>query len=237
MSVKWMILALALGACAPSLPRTDVSAVRVCGAGAGEQDAGEGYHASECKIESEGQIFDVKYAETPPGADGGNVAVNVLGADGSVMQTLEETNVSEYLTPRVQDLDADGHVDVLIPRESGNVNTNYGVWRFEPQSRRYARVGELSGVEFVRTDDGYLANSARSSAAAWVVSFYRFDPAALTPLVSVNVEAQGVTDAGAVTGVTCTIEEAPGLASLHMTEEAARTKFCAEPVVAAVFAP
>jgi hypothetical protein len=230
-----MILALAVGACAPSQARTDVAALPACGAG--DQDTGAGYHARECKLEADGQTFDVKYAEMPEGADGGNVSVDVLGADGGVMQTLEETNVSEYLAPGAQDLDADGHIDVLIPRESGNVNTNYGVWRFDPQTRRYARLGEMSGVEFMRTSDGYLASSARSSAAAWVVSFYRFDPNALTPLVSVNVEAQGVNDAGQATGVTCTIEEAPGLAALHMTEDAARTKFCAEPAAARVFAP
>jgi len=236
MPMRWIILALALAACTPSPTRTAVAALPACGEGAGEQAAGEGYHARACKIDGNGQTFNVRFAEMPAGATGGTVSVDVLAADRSVTQTLEETNVSEYLSPDVQDLDADGHADVLIARESGNVNTNFGVWRFDPQSQHFVRLGELSGAAFTRTTDGYLASSARSSAAAWVVSFYRFDPTAITPLVSVNVEAQGVNERNEVTGVTCTIEDAPGLASLHMSEQAARTKFCAEPAAAQVFA-
>lgn len=234
MPMRWIILALALAACTPSPTHTAVAALPACGEG--EQGADAGYHAHACKVEANGQTFNVRYAEMPAGATGGTVSVDVLAADGSVTQTLEETNVSEYLSPDVQDLDADGHPDVLIARESGNVNTNFGVWRFDPQSQHFVRLGELSGAAFTRTTDGYLASSARSSAAAWVVSFYRFDPAAITPLVSVNVEAQGVNEHHEVTGVTCTIEEAPGLASLHMSEQTARTKFCAEPAAAHVFA-
>jgi hypothetical protein len=55
-------------------------------------------------------------------------------------------------------------------------------------------------------------------------------------LVTVNVTASDVTDDGRVPRATCTIETAPGLASLNLTEDGARAKLCAEPA-AGVFEP
>jgi hypothetical protein len=73
-----------------------------------------------------------------------------------------------------------------------------------------------------------MAISARSSAAEWDVEFYRVDATALTPLVTLDVTAEGDAN-GHVTRTTCALGEAPGLASLHLTRAAARVKFCAEP--------
>ncbi|MES1200498.1 MAG: hypothetical protein ABUS57_03505, partial [Pseudomonadota bacterium] len=105
-------------------------------------------------------------------------------------------------------------------------NANYAFWR--NVNGNYVRLGELDGVQFAHTADGYIAAPARSSAAEWEVPFYRVDPTALTPLLTLDVTADA-DDQGHVTGFACEIESAPGLASLHMTRAAAQAKFCAEP--------
>lgn len=190
---------------------------------------------SECQMQATGETLHVKFAALAAGVQSGTVSVDVLGENGAVSQTLVEPEVSEYLAPTIEDVDGDGHGDVLIARESGNVNVAWGVWIFNRERGRYERVGDVSGVEIQRTSDGYIAVPARSGAAEWNVAFYRLDESALAPLVTVNIEATDVTEDGHVTRQTCTIEDAPGLTTLHLTRDAARAKFCAEPA-AEVFA-
>ncbi len=127
----------------------------------------------------------------------GNVRVDVLNDDGGVAQTFTESNVSEYVHPNVEDIDGDGRADILIGLASGNVNTEYAVWLYNGADNAYRRAGDVSGVEFSRTSEGYLAVPARSSAASWNVAFYRIGPT-LEPLVTINVTATDVTDAGQV---------------------------------------
>lgn len=224
--------ALAAMSCAPQAPSTAAVALPACGEnGVPNRELVE----STCQLQASGETLRVKFAALAAGVQSGTVSVDVLGENGAVVQTLVEPQVSEYLAPAIDDVDGDGHGDVLIARESGNVNVVWGVWIFNREQGRYARVGEVSGVEIRRTSEGYIAVPARSSAAAWNVAFYRLNEGGLAPLVTVNVEATDTNAEGQVTRQTCTIEEAAGLGDLHLTQEAARTKFCAEPA-AGVFA-
>lgn len=229
--VKRCLLALAviaLAACAQ--PAHDASeALQPCAA---LQMSGE-LTPGECRLEASGQTLHVRFAELAAGMQSGSVSVDVIGSDGQVDQTLLEADVSEYKAPSVQDVDGDGRGDILIPLMTGNVNTEYAVWLYSGAEGRFERVGAVSGVEITRTDEGYVAVPARSSAAAWAVAFYRLDQEGLHPLVTLQLD--GEEDGGAVRS-TCTVQEAPGLAALGLSERAAQEKFCAEPA-AQVFAP
>lgn len=192
----------------------------------------EGFHARECTIQGNGTVFEVKYADEPADARGGQVTVEVRGRNGATAQTLIETNVSGYFTPTVTDVDGDGAEDVLIVRDGGMANENQAFWR--NVNGHYVRLGEISGTEFKHTADGYLAVPANDGAATVDVAFYRVGNAALTPLATVEVHAEGDAQ-GHVTHTTCTLSRAQGLASLHLTRDAARAKFCADPVAAGAF--
>jgi hypothetical protein len=192
----------------------------------GSLERAEDLTPAECRMEAGGQTLHVTFAQVPAGADGGNVAVDVLGADGRVTQSLLETNVSEYIMPAVQDIDGDGRADILIPRVTGNVNTEWGVWINAGSA--YRRAGEISGVEVRRTADGYIAAPARSSCCSWNVRYYTLDQAGLHDLATVYVEGQEELADGHVRS-TCTLAEAPGISAINLDERGAREKFCAEP--------
>jgi hypothetical protein len=184
--------------------------------------------ARACKIETDSQTFHVRFAGMPANAENGAVSIDVVKADGSVAQTLTEQNVSEYVDPTAVDFDGDGRDDIEIPLATGNANEDLALWRSNPRTHQFERIGEVSGTSIQRTSDGYLAVPNRGGAASWEVSFYRIDGAALTLLVSVAVEASG-DNAGRVTGTTCTLaQHGPGLRTLGLSDPAARTKFCAE---------
>jgi hypothetical protein len=180
----------------------------------------EGFAALDCRVAHGADNYMVRFAAEPAAATGGEVTVEAGG------QRLTETNVSVYLAPAIEDVDGDGAVDVLIARDSGNVNVDYAFWR--NVHGRYVRMGELNGVEFKRTPEGFLAAPARAGAADWSVGFYSVSDAAIAPLASVDVHAEGDAD-GHVTKVACTLANAPGIAALHLTRAQAQAKFCAEP--------
>jgi hypothetical protein len=224
------MLAVTLLACTAG-ERVDLGGVPPCAAFEPSRGALE---AGECKLEANGETLHVRYANLPESATGGAVSIDVIGANSAVRQVLLEENVSEYLTPSVQDVDGDGRGDVLIPRETGNVNSVRGVWIFSGEGL-YRRAGEIIGVDIVRTDEGLIASPARSSAAAWNVAFHRLDEDGLHLIASVDVEGEPRADGTIATR--CTLADAPGIVAFNLTVEAATAKFCAEPAAAGVFGP
>ncbi len=180
--------------------------------------------ARQCQLEADGQVLRMTFAPITTGGASGDISVDVIGEDGAVVQTLQETEVHEYHAPSVQDVDSDGRGDVLIQRALGNVNAVIGVWIFNKERGRYDRAGEVSGVEIARTAEGYIAVPARASAVEWEISFYRLLDGQLALLATVNVEATGEKATS-----TCQLSEAPGLGDLDLTPRAAEAKFCAEP--------
>jgi hypothetical protein len=226
-----LLAPLALMACVADRSAVDLSNVRACSGL--EFPTGEA-NPGECKIEGGDATLHITYGDAATAGEAGTVRVDVLNDRGGVAQTFSE-NVSEFLPVSTEDIDGDGRLDILVGLYSGNVNTAHGVWLYNGEQGAYRRAGEISGVEYSRTSEGYLAVAARSSAASWNVAFYRV-ASEFEPLVTINVTAVDVTEDGRVLRSECTIEEAPGLASLNLSEGAARAKFCAEPQ-AGVFGP
>jgi hypothetical protein len=169
----------------------------------------------------------VRFAEAQ-GDDNGTVTIDVLGPDGAAAQMLREDHVSDYADPEAVDFDEDGHIDLEIPLIVGNDNRDLALWRFNPVQSRFVRLGDVSGI-IHHTRDGYLAVAGKSSAAEWDVSFYTIGSSALNELVTINVVAEG-DDQGNVIRTTCAVSrQGPAFASLGMSADAARARFCAEP--------
>jgi hypothetical protein len=221
MRLAAFLLATALMACSPPQQAVETTDIVPCA----DIEPENGLEPGECQLEASGQTLHVKFQPIAAGAETGAVSIDVLGEDGAVVQTMLEPDVTEYIAPIIQDVDGDGRADILAARESGNVNTTYGVWIFNGERGVYERVGDLSAVEIERTSDGLIAAVARSSANSWSVAFSKLDEGGLHLIASVYVtapEEEGGTP-------TCTLEESQGIRDLNLTEQAARERFCAEP--------
>jgi hypothetical protein len=231
MRVALGLSALALAACSQPAPQALAADAPECS----ELELTGELNAAECRLEASGQTMHVLFGALPAGVQAGAVTVNVIGERGQIAQTLVETDVFEYHMPSIEDVDGDGRGDILIPRVTGNVNTEWGVWVYSGERQHYERAGDISGVEIERTADGYLAVPARSSAASWNVRYYRLDESGLHHLVTAQIDGEAEAADGSIRS-SCTIPEAPGLAELNMSQRAAEEKFCAEPA-SQVFAP
>jgi hypothetical protein len=183
----------------------------------------------ECRLEAGVQTMRVRFSDPIEGV-GGNVSVDVLNDRGVVVQTLLEEHVSEYIAPTIQDIDGDGRADILIARESGNVNTAFGIWIYSGAHNGFRRVGEVSGYDIARTADGMIAVPARSGAASRNIAFYRLDETGLTPLATVQLDAHEL--ASGEVRWSCHLSDAPGADALALSVAEAEQRFCAEPLAA-----
>jgi hypothetical protein len=214
----------ALTACSPRVPVADIAALHDCAdlfLEASEIESGE------CRLDAAGQTMRVAFSPMVEGV-GGNVTIDVLNADGAVAQTIVEEGVSEYLAPTVQDVDGDGRADILVARETGNVNTAYGIWVFSGDRNVFRRVGEVSGYDIARTPEGLIAVQARSGAALRNVAFYQLSADGLIHIATVELEAR---EGGEIVQWRCRLSDAPGASALGLSAEAAEARFCSDPLV------
>ncbi len=184
-----------------------------------------GFVALDCRVAHGADNYMVHYAAEPADAKTGEVTVEA----GS--QQVKES-VSDYYAPDIKDVDGDGADDILFTTEGGAANATWAFWR--NVNGQYVRIGELNGTNITHTADGLLAVPAHSSAAETDISLYLVGAAALTPVLTLEVVA-GADDQGRVTHVTCTVSDAPGLASLHLSRAQAQAKYCADPVATGLF--
>lgn len=218
---------------APAISAQAFAAIPPCGDGdtAPANDPDNPFKARQCKVDASGQRMLVQFVGAPAdNPDRGTIIVAVLSADGAVRQTLTETGIDEYYDPVAVDFDSDGHLDLEILHEGGVANEDMALWRFNPTSNQFERIGEVSGFGVQRTADGYLSVANRSGAGEYGVEFYRRDGASLVLILSLSLSGDDAAH------ITCTIaERGPALASLNMNDAALRTKFCAEPAVTQLF--
>ena len=199
-------------------------------AGLEAEDAGaDGWKHPDCRMmlpDQTGMAIEARYA--PAEDDSTKITVQVVAAGDATLQTIEERMGNTFNGPTLDDVDKDGLVDILIPLETGNVNTTWAFWR-QVGGQKFVRIGEPSGVDIEKTDSGYLAVQGRSSAAEYYVTFYKLAGEELRQGVTALVTAQG--EAEKVTGVECSVEEDEGLLASGLSVKAAAAQFCAEPPV------
>jgi hypothetical protein len=171
--------ALALSACAPegAVGGTtyDLSLYPSC-----EEQSEEADFSQGCIMTAEGMTHALllNHAE-------GTASVQVV-ADGEAGQLIAEPAGETNFFPALFDINSDGRPDLWIPKETGNVNTVWAVYRAD-EDASYTRLGEVSGIGFGLSANGLLAIPSRSNAATFEVAFYRADPAALTEAAAVTV--------------------------------------------------
>jgi hypothetical protein len=149
--------------------------------------------------------------------------------NGEAGQLMEETVAEDQALPTLEDINGDGRPDLLIPRETGNVNTVQAVWLAGEGA--YTRLGEIAGIGFTRTADGLLAVPARSSAAETEITFYRIEPTALAEAAVVTVTGSQAADGSIATR--CELTRKPD--GETWTDAQMEEKFCVEPVVVGAF--
>jgi hypothetical protein len=214
------------GANAKRIPLADCAAVEAEDAGA------DGWKHPDCRMmlpDQSEMAIEARY--TPAEDDSTKVTVQVVAAGEATLQTIEERMGNTFNGPTLEDVDKDGLVDILIPLETGNVNTTWAFWR-QISEGKFARLGEPSGVDIEKTESGYLAVQGRSSAAEYYVTFYQLASEALQQGVTVRVEVQS--EADKVTGVECSLEEDEELLASGMAADEAKAQFCAEAPVQAL---
>lgn len=218
--------ALALAACsqepAVDAPTYDLSLYPSCS----EIDATDERLAQDgCLLSADGMLHALVVTR-------GVNAVSVQSVvDGEPAQLMEETVAAGQALPTLEDVNGDGRPDLLIPRETGNVNTVQAVWLAGEGAGAYTRLGEIAGIGLSRTAEGLLAVPARSSAAAVEVTFYRVEPTSLAEAAVVTVTAEPRPDGSLATR--CELTRKPE--GETWTDAQMQEKFCAEPAVTGVF--
>lgn len=168
------------------------------------------------------------YGETKEGADGRQTPVSIAILGGPSAQVILEQMSDTFSAPSLADIDGDGAQELLVPLETGNVNTEWSVWT-PAQGGKFVAAGQISGVETKLTKDGLIAVPARSSAASWSIAFLKMEGGKLTPVATAEVEARPSSKAGAPLKTTCKLTDDGGLSALGLKLDAATRKFCAEP--------
>lgn len=236
------VMALGLAACGPA-PADDVAdagngapaAKRMplpdCGQVEAEDLGVDGWRHPDCRLmfsDQSGMAIEARYA--PAEDDSTEVKIQVVAPGDATLQEIVERMGGTFNGPSIQDFDKDGKPDILLPLETGNVNTTWAVWR-QIDGQKFVRVGEPNGVSIVKTDSGYIAVQGRSSASEYFVEFFKLEGDELKSLLTVRVA--GALDAKGETVVSaeCAIEEGADLAALGLSDDAAKAQFCAEPTV------
>jgi len=236
------LAALALAACSPA-PATDVdaggeaggvAAKRIplpdCATSEAEDLGADGWKHPDCRLmlpDGSGLAIEARYMAAED--ESTQVTVQVVQPGDATIQEIVERMGNTFNGPSTEDFDKDGKADLMLPLETGNVNTTWALWR-QVDGLKFVRVGEPSGVSVVKTDSGFIAVQGRSSASEYYVDFFKLVADELKPVVTARVAGQ-VDEAGAVVSVECAIEDNEALAGSALTADAAKAQFCAEPTV------
>lgn len=231
------VSALALCGCSPDEARKQATLERMLALPLCDEleRPPEAFGAIDCRLTPDGtdappdpQLL-VSYAPVEAGANTGSITMRLAKLDGTELQAFSEADVPMYLYPHLEDFDGDGALDVILPREAGNVNTAMALWKRQKGKLAYTRFGEINGIGFQRTSNGHLAVQTRSSAADWGVGFFDVTGTSLVPLALLRVSALESGANGAVTRSTCTLEDISAAALAGQTREAAQMRFCTDP--------
>ena len=236
------LAALAFAACSPApdttaeapaggVPSAKRMALPDCATVEAKDEGDLGWKHPDCRLvfpDQSGLAIEARYA--PAEDDSTEVTVQIVQAGDKAIQEFKERMGNTFNGPTLVDFDKDGKVDIQLPLETGNVNTAWALWR-QGADGKFVRVqgDDISGVDLVKTDSGYIATQGRSSASEYYVSFYTLADDKLTPVATVSVTGQGESDK--VTGVDCTVDTVDSPLGEGLTAKTAAAKFCPEPLV------
>ena len=118
------------------------------------------------------------------------IDLSIMNLDGILVQTMAYATES-FFYPSLIDLNGDGMEELLVPIMTGNVNTTYNLsigseYGFE------LTASELNGYGVDALDGGMFKVSARGSAIAHYIEFYRIDGTALENIASIELSYDGV---------------------------------------------
>lgn len=186
----------------------------------GEADY-DGAHA-DCRLAlSDGRemVFDftADAASNEWGEPIESVDITFAGADGQVQQAFADTAGRSFAYPSLSDVDGDGDFDLLLPQETGNVNTTSHVWLQD--GGRFIAAGSINGIGIDPEGDGLMSVPARSSAAEWETTYYVARENRLLGVFSVSTD---------LSDNSCSVNDWDGgLAEAGLTLDEATARFCA----------
>ncbi|MFY0637719.1 hypothetical protein [Maricaulis maris] len=136
-------------------------------------------------------------------------------ADG-FSQTFEDTLGSSFLHPSAEDIDGDSDFDLLLPQETGNVNTRSHVWL--QGEAGFVSAGSINGIGIDPEGDGLMSVPARSSAAEWETTYYVARENRLLGVFSVSTH---------LAENSCSVNDwEGGLALVGLTLDEATARYC-----------
>lgn len=164
------------------------------------------------------QVYEVRFGE----AEVGDVSMTITALDGS-QPTIEEVVGGTFESPSLADLDRDGTEELLVPLFTGAQNTAYAVWARPAAAAPFVRAGDVSGLGFGLTTDGYIVVSGHASAVASYADLFLLRSGVLVPIASLELDAEQDT---------CTFTQTTGLGEIGLDEATARDRFCADAAIA-----
>jgi hypothetical protein len=187
----------------------------------------------DCRLfdEKSGLGFEARFTkDSAPDQTGHTVNIQVVQPGDATLQTLTEKVEGTISVMELQDLDGDGHAEVLVPLMTGNVNTEYAVWHMPAGANQFLRVGTVSGYGVGRKDD-YVVVNARSAANIQDLLYYTLKNGELKLVGAAEFTASG--DPNKPT-VKCEVLDGKpddpkgGLATAGLTMKTAAAKWCSE---------
>lgn len=197
----------------------------------------EGWRHEDCRMmlkDQSGRMVEVRWPSEPanPSDAATHLTVQIVGPGDATLQTIHEDVGSTFAGPSLLDINGDGAEELLIPLETGNVNTSYAIWTPSKGSEPFARAGEATGYDFSQSGEYVLAMS-RSAANIQNVSFLKMDGETLVPIATAEVTATGAPEK--ITGIECAVKDDGGLSKVGLSLKQAQTQFCADPKVKTIF--